>query len=177
MITTGSVRQFRVSCFHGAVFVHVSFMWYKYGVPSNKGLNGTRQKDILPHIRGDVPLLIRRAVIMAQFTSKKEIVSRLQKQIEEKDATAIHALLFIYDKQETEEQEYEHTHYANGVGFNKADAEFGSSLARQYRERGFLSPKQMGFVRKLIRKYAGQIVEIKLAEGEIRKEGKVYIWG
>lgn len=114
---------------------------------------------------------------MAQFTSKKEIVSRLQKQIETKNATAIHALLFIYDKQEEEEREYEHTHYANGVGFNKADAEFGSSLARQYRERGFLSPKQMGFVRKLIRKYAGQIVEIKLAEGEIRKEGKVYIWG
>lgn len=114
---------------------------------------------------------------MVQFTSKKEIVSRLQKQIEEKDATAIHALLFIYDKQEEEEREYEHTHYANGVGFNKSDAEFGSSLARQYRNRGFLSPKQMGFVRKLIRKYAGQIVEIKLAEGEIRKEGKVYIWG
>ena len=177
MITTGSVRQFRVSCFHGAVFVHVFFLWYKDDVPSNKGLNGTRQKDILPHVCGDVPLLIRRAVTMAQFTSKKEIVSRLQKQIEEKDATAIHALLFIYDKQEEEEREYEHTHYANGVGFNKADAEFGSSLARQYRERGFLSPKQMGFVRKLIRKYAGQIVEIKLAEGEIRKEGKVYIWG
>ena len=114
---------------------------------------------------------------MARFTSKKEIVSRLQKQIEEKDATAIHALLFIYDKQEEEEQNNERTLYHNGVGFNGTDAEFGSSLARQYRERGFLSPKQMGFVRKLIRKYAGQIVEIKLAEGEIRKEGKVYIWG
>lgn len=47
---------------------------------------------------------------MAQFTSKKEIVSRLQNQIETKDSTAIHALLFIYDKQEEEEQEYEHTH-------------------------------------------------------------------
>ena len=114
---------------------------------------------------------------MARFTSKKEIVSRLQKQIEERDATAIHALLFIYDKQEADEQNNERTLYHNGVGFNGTDAEFGSSLARQYRNRGFLSPKQMGFVRKLIRKYAGQIVEIKLAEGEIRKEGKVYIWG
>ena len=140
---------------------------------ATKGCMERDKKTFFPTYVG----MFRRAVIMAQFTSKKEIVSRLQKQIETKDATAIHALLFIYDKQEADEQNNERTLYHNGVGFNGTDAEFGSSLARQYRERGFLSPKQMGFVRKLIRKYAGQIVEIKLAEGEIRKEGKVYIWG
>ena len=121
-------------------------------------------------------LLFQRSFGMATFTSKKAIVTRLQDQILEKDSTALHALLFIYDRQNEDEKDSEHTRYQNGVGFNSIDAEFGSSLARQYRERGFLSERQMSHVKKLMRKYAGQIVDIKLSDGEIRKEGRTYIW-
>lgn len=46
--------------------------------------------------RGDTVMAIK-------FNSKQEIIDGLRKQIEMKDATAIHALTFIYDKQVEDE--------------------------------------------------------------------------
>lgn len=115
---------------------------------------------------------------MATFTSKKEIVTRLQKQIESKDSTAIHALLFIYGKQTEDEKASEETLHNNGMGFKgKGEAKFYSRLAAQYLSQGFLSPKQIECVKKAMRKYAGQIVAFKLEEGEIKKIKRgSYVW-
>lgn len=113
---------------------------------------------------------------MATFTSKKEIIERLKTKISEKDDTAIHALLFVYAYQEASEQDNSVTSFNNGVGFNKHDAEFCTSLVNQYNERGSFSRKQLECIKRVMQKYAGQIVEIKLGNGDIVKNGRVYIW-
>lgn len=113
---------------------------------------------------------------MATFTSKKEIIERLKTKISEKDDTAIHALLFVYAYQEASEQDNSVTSFNNGVGFNKHDAEFCTSLVNQYNERGSFSRKQLECIKRVMQKYAGQIVEIKLGNGDIVKNGRVYSW-
>lgn len=113
-----------------------------------------------------------------KFSSKKEIVDKLRNRIELKDSTAIHALVFIYDKQVEDEKLSEEVRYCNGVGFKPQDAKKGSGLAKWYLDKGFLTGKQMVCVKKMITKYAGQIVELKINEGEIKqiKRGE-WIWG
>lgn len=111
---------------------------------------------------------------MAQFSNKKDIIGKLQNQIETKDATALHAIVFIADFQE--KNETKNSYYRNGVGFNKFDAKVGCNLADQYKRYGRLSTKQILLVKKLMRKYAKQIVDLKLATGEIKKDGQLYIW-
>jgi polyribonucleotide nucleotidyltransferase len=113
-----------------------------------------------------------------QFTSKKEIVEKLRKQIENKDYTAIHTLLFIYDKQVEDEKCSESVNHSNGVGFKPQDAKIGSSLATWYRSKGFFTSKQINTVKQIVTKYAGQVVEAKICEGEIRKIKRgEWIWG
>jgi hypothetical protein len=118
-------------------------------------------------------------IIMAvKFSSKKEIVDRLRNRIELRDSTAIHALVFIYDKQVEDEKLSEEVRHRNGVGFTQQDAKKGSWLAKWYLNKGFLTVKQMVCVKKMVAKYAGQIVELKINEGEIKqiKRGE-WIWG
>ncbi len=113
-----------------------------------------------------------------KFSSKKEIVDKLRNRIELKDSTAIHALVFVYNKQVEDEKLSEEVRHRNGVGFKPQDAKKGSGLAKWYLGKGFLTMKQMACVKKMITKYAGQIVEIKINEGEIKqiKRGE-WIWG
>ena len=60
------------------------------------------------------------------------------------DAWVIRALIAIYECQ--------------------TDAQFGSSLAEQAIKRGTLSEKQMTYARKMMKKYAGQLVRIARAK-------------
>lgn len=112
-----------------------------------------------------------------KFSSKKEIVDRLRNRIELKDSTAIHALMFIYDKQAEDEKFSEEVRHCNGVGFKQQDAKKGSGLAKWYLDKGFLTGKQMVCVKKMVTKYAGQIVDLKINEGEIKqiKRGE-WVW-
>ena len=112
-----------------------------------------------------------------QFTSKHEIIEKLRKQIEDKDATAIHTLLFVYDKQVADEKRSESVRYHNGVGFKPQDAKMGSSLATWYKSKKFFTPKQMIAVKRIVAKYAGQVVEAKICSGEIYKVKRgEWIW-
>lgn len=72
-------------------------------------------------------------------------------------------ILAIYDRQTADEQASETTSHDNGIGFNGVDASFLSSLAKQVRNRGFLTPTQLTFARKKMAKYAGQL--LRIAEG------------
>ena len=113
-----------------------------------------------------------------QFTSKKEIVEKLRKQIADKDSTAIHTLMFVYDRQVADEQRQEIVKYHNGVGFKPQDAKLGSSFAKWYKDKGFFTAKQLSAVKRMVAKYAGQVVEAKICEGEIRQlERGSWIWG
>lgn len=113
-----------------------------------------------------------------KFTGKKEIIEKLRKQIADKDSTAIHTLMFVYGRQVDEEQCQETVKYHNGVGFKPQDAKLGSSFAKWYNDKGFLTAKQLTAVKRMVAKYAGQVVEAKICEGDIRQlERGSWIWG
>jgi hypothetical protein len=70
------------------------------------------------------------------------------------------SLLRLYSEQTEAEQNAGHTSEDNGFGFNGVDGEFMSSVAKWYGEKGYASPKQMAWVSKKIRKYAGQLAKL-----------------
>lgn len=84
---------------------------------------------------------------------------RLQTLIKTTDEWAIGALLKIYSFQTADEQYTGGTHHNNAMGFNTTDAEFMSSLSEQFLKKGSLSDKQIGYVKRIILKYIGQLME------------------
>lgn len=93
---------------------------------------------------------------------KKDEIKEL---LETSDKLAIRGLLRIFQLQTADEQESEYTKHINGVGFTGVDGEILSSMAKFFKSRNYLSPKQMEIVRKRMPKYAGQLT--KVANGEI----------
>lgn len=74
------------------------------------------------------------------------------------------ALLRIFQLQTTSEQLTEYTCEDNGVGFTAFDAEFMTSLAKQFISKKSISERQFTFVKKSMKKYAGQLLKIALNE-------------
>ena len=70
------------------------------------------------------------------------------------------ALVELYNRQTLDEQVQARTGHNNGVGFNKLDAEILTNMAEWFKDKGFLTGKQVTLVRKKIRKYAGQLADI-----------------
>ena len=108
------------------------------------------------------------------YRTKKELINALKEQLATRDNQAIKGLLTIYSYQTSEEQCEGHTKEFNGVGFSGFDSDILSSFAEQYKTKGWLSPKQMNFVKKYIPKYARQILEISLKNKKIIKENGEY---
>jgi hypothetical protein len=102
-----------------------------------------------------------------EVPTKAGILARL-----DRDAYAVEeAILRIYDRQTSDEQNSLVTVHANGVGFSAFDAEFMSSLAQQIRANRYgnpngrrLSPRQLEIGRKKIKRYAGQLLDVALAK-------------
>jgi hypothetical protein len=94
-------------------------------------------------------------------------VEFVREKIATDDRWLLRGLVAIYHKQTEDEQRDAATKHTNGVGFTGVDATFASSLAEQVIRRGSLSPKQMIFARKIMKKYAAQLVRIAK-----EKEGK-----
>lgn len=69
-------------------------------------------------------------------------------------------IVAIYEKQTADEQQAETTNKHNNVGFNGTDAKFGSSLAKQIIAGRNLSPKQIEGAKRMMKKYAGQLLKI-----------------
>lgn len=78
----------------------------------------------------------------------------------------------IYSFQDDFEKSAGHTIAANGKGFSGVDSEFMSSLAKQYKDNGYLSPNQMKWVTKVMPKYAGQLLDLSFAKGNFEKVGR-----
>lgn len=99
--------------------------------------------------------------------TKEQIVEVLAR----KDTVGMHAvgraLVHLFNRQTSYEQAAECTSEHNGVGFTGVDGEIGASMAKFYKSRGFLSPKQVAVWQKphgktgatKISKYWGQIME------------------
>lgn len=70
------------------------------------------------------------------------------------------AIQVIYLRQTIDERRTKETKHVNGIGFNSADAKYLSYLAQWLNEGKFLSGKHLVKARKMMPKYAGQILEI-----------------
>ena len=68
------------------------------------------------------------------------------------DAHAVGALLRIYQFQTPAEQDMRTTVYQNNIGFSGVDAGFASSIAEQFIHKGYLSDKQITYVKKIMPK-------------------------
>lgn len=97
---------------------------------------------------------------MTKKWTKEEIVNKLKTD----DRWLVRGLLAIHERQTEEEQATETTKEQNGVGFNGVDANILSDLVNQYKRTNFLSPRQIVLIRKLMVKYAGQLVKISNKE-------------
>lgn len=93
--------------------------------------------------------------------------------LETNDDLVLRGLCILYQRQTEDEKILEDTCHSNGVGFNAADAAFGSSLAVQIQTRGWLSTRknahglsQLDYARKMILKYSGQLAGYANAEAE-----------
>lgn len=70
------------------------------------------------------------------------------------------AIQVIYLRQTMDERRAGETKHSNGIGFTGADAKYLSYLARWLDSGKFLSGAHLAKARKLMPKYAGQILEI-----------------
>jgi len=93
--------------------------------------------------------------------TKKETITFVKSQLATNQVWALKALVRIFQENQTNDEQTEGvTRHDNGIGFSGCDAEFLSSLAKQYLKRGSLSDKQMGFVFRKMPKYAGQVIKM-----------------
>ena len=107
------------------------------------------------------------------MVTKAEIVNLLKS----RDAAVARALLVLTERQTLDEQIQEGTKYQNGRGFRPCHARMGTSMAKFFKARGYLTPKQIAYWRHLqkdgkmrIEIYAGQLLE----EAQ-RKAGNVVV--
>lgn len=104
--------------------------------------------------------------------TKAELKEMLKKQIATNDNKAIHALMTVYSYQTDQEQSNGHTIEYNGMGFSGVDSQILSSFAEQYHAKGFLSEKQMVLVKRLMPRYANQLLELSFSKGNFEKVGR-----
>ena len=94
--------------------------------------------------------------------TKEQIVEMLGKN----DKAICRALVVLYNNQTSEEQQTESTRVNNGKGFSGPDARIGTSMAKFYMSRGFLTNQQLSYWRRpskkgtmKIAKYVRQLLE------------------
>jgi hypothetical protein len=86
--------------------------------------------------------------------------------IERSNEATGRALYSLFERQTESEQAANATTDHNGVGFNGRDAEFLSSIAKRLPNYGYtLTERQLPHVRRKLRKYSRQLLEIIQAKG------------
>ncbi len=85
--------------------------------------------------------------------AREEIKQRIQAE----DGYCVGCLLRLYSYQTADEQRDLTTKYDNGEGFNGTDGYVLSDMSKFYLERGYLTEKQINFIRTKIVKYTGQL--------------------
>jgi hypothetical protein len=99
--------------------------------------------------------------------NKQDIVELLKKN----DKAVARAIVALNNRQTDSEQATEETRYRNGEGFRPCHARMGSSMAKFYQSRGYLTTKQIAYWRMLDRTgkmrieiYAGQLLLVAQAK-------------
>lgn len=111
--------------------------------------------------------------------TKKELIQRIEKAFQTPDPRRRMklvgtALLRLLENQTEDEVFSEETRELNGVGFSGVDGEIGTSMAKFYAKRGFLTPKQVAYWMKpygksrrpKILKYRKQLAEFAARKQE-----------
>lgn len=104
--------------------------------------------------------------------TKKEIVAIMKKQIANSDNKAIHALMTIYSMQDDNEKGAGRTINLNGIGFSGTDSKLLTSLAKQFDRDGCLSVKQLQLLKRIMPRYAGQLMRISFGKGNFERVGR-----
>lgn len=104
--------------------------------------------------------------------TKQELKDALKSQIATNGDKAIKALMTVYSYQTFEEQSDGVTKFYNGVGFSGKDSQILSSFAEHYKAHGTLSEKQMKLLKRLMPRYANQLLNLSFAKGNFEKVGR-----
>jgi len=96
----------------------------------------------------------------------------IYKLLDDSDEHVVGALLRIYSFQTADEQDTHMTRYENQMGFNALDAGILSDMSQQYEKKGWLSEKQIAFIRRTIKKYWGQLASQGFSPAEIKPFNK-----
>lgn len=99
--------------------------------------------------------------------SKKTLLQGLKYQISHNTEKARRALLLVYSKQTASEQNLGQTLEYNCEGFTTLDAGILTGVALFYKNHNFLTPRQDQIVKRLMPKYAGQILASSIERGLI----------
>jgi hypothetical protein len=105
------------------------------------------------------------------MVTKSEIIALLRTN----DRAIARALMVLADRQTADEQASESTRYDNGRGFRPCHARMGTSMAKFFRARGYLSPKQVAYWRAAMKTgqmrieiYAGQLMDAAKVKADAR---------
>ena len=90
-------------------------------------------------------------------------VDNIKDRMKTDDKFLFQCMLKIFSFQTSWEKQDDTTQVWNDVGFSGVDGEFLSSVSNQYIKKGYLSDKQMVYVKKRMIKYAGQIDRMECA--------------
>jgi hypothetical protein len=111
-----------------------------------------------------------------KITTKEQLVNILKVQLSTNPNQAVKGLLRVFANQTADEQQTGGVRANNGIGFVHTDSVILTSFAKQYKNKGFLSEKQMAILYKKMPKYAKQLIEGSIAEGKIYKVGREYMF-
>ena len=89
-----------------------------------------------------------------------ERATGLRERIREEEEWTIGALMRLYSLQEEDEQAFHRTAHQNSVGFNMIDANILTDMAKQYQQKGWLSTKQVNFIKGKLAKYVRQLESV-----------------
>lgn len=120
-----------------------------------------------------------------EFKTKEELVSKLRSQLQTSEAQAVKGLLRIYSQQTASEKQTGSVHVNNGVGFTTTDSKTYSivaSIIEQRNKKGTVTAKQQNVldknyakVLKGMDKYAGQLIDLAIADGVWKKSGNKWV--
>lgn len=96
--------------------------------------------------------------------AEKQRTSSVIDKIKSSDEATIGGLITLYNLQTTDEQIARATAHQNSLGFNAYDAGIMSDMVKFYQAKGYLSDKQIAFIRRTILKYKNQLEQYGLAE-------------
>ena len=115
---------------------------------------------------------------MKRYTSKEQLIEALKVQIANSEDKALAALKKIYANQTRDEKSSNTTRHHNDIGFTIQDAKKLSRFASIYIHCGKekLYPSTIETIKKAMPKYAGQLIDMSIESGKIKKEGNEYVW-